>query len=279
MSKRAGEFITLDELLAEIGVDAARWFFACRGANVEHRLRHRAGQEAVEREPGLLRPVRARADRLDPAQGGRGRAWPRRRSLAGRAGGGPGGRAGPDRARLPEVVEDAAAAQETQGVTPSRPSWRRPSTPSTATRRSWTRPIRSARRGASPWSTPRASPWPNALALLGISAPDVDVAGAGRHTVPSRPLERVEASPARMDRQARAGASAPIAPRRVGSIATMAASSRPATASAAARGTRPRQRPCPTPSARATTSPSRRTLRSTSRSPPQPSRRLAGRVA
>ncbi len=28
-----------------------------------HRLRHRAGEEAVEREPGLLRPVRARPDR------------------------------------------------------------------------------------------------------------------------------------------------------------------------------------------------------------------------
>jgi arginyl-tRNA synthetase len=27
MSKRAGEFVTLDELLEEIGVDAARWFF------------------------------------------------------------------------------------------------------------------------------------------------------------------------------------------------------------------------------------------------------------
>ena len=30
MSKRAGEFITLDELLAEVGVDAARWSFASR---------------------------------------------------------------------------------------------------------------------------------------------------------------------------------------------------------------------------------------------------------
>ncbi|MDQ3937834.1 MAG: arginine--tRNA ligase, partial [Chloroflexota bacterium] len=30
MSKRSGEFITLDELLAEVGVDAARWFFASR---------------------------------------------------------------------------------------------------------------------------------------------------------------------------------------------------------------------------------------------------------
>ncbi|MFP5342033.1 MAG: arginine--tRNA ligase [Candidatus Limnocylindria bacterium] len=32
MSKRAGTFITLDELLEEVGVDAARWFFASRGA-------------------------------------------------------------------------------------------------------------------------------------------------------------------------------------------------------------------------------------------------------
>ena len=37
------------------------------------RLRHRAGEEAVGREPGLLRPVRACAHRVDPAQGRRGR--------------------------------------------------------------------------------------------------------------------------------------------------------------------------------------------------------------
>jgi arginyl-tRNA synthetase len=30
MSKRSGEFVTLDELLDEVGVDAARWFFASR---------------------------------------------------------------------------------------------------------------------------------------------------------------------------------------------------------------------------------------------------------
>jgi arginyl-tRNA synthetase len=30
MSKRAGEFVTLDELLAEVGPDAARWFFGSR---------------------------------------------------------------------------------------------------------------------------------------------------------------------------------------------------------------------------------------------------------
>src|SRR5438876_5958909 len=32
MSKRTGEFITFDELLEEVGVDAARWFFASRAA-------------------------------------------------------------------------------------------------------------------------------------------------------------------------------------------------------------------------------------------------------
>ena len=34
MSKRAGTFIALDDLLAELGADAARWYFASRGANV-----------------------------------------------------------------------------------------------------------------------------------------------------------------------------------------------------------------------------------------------------
>jgi len=33
MSKRAGEFVSLDELLAEIGPDAARWFFGSRSPN------------------------------------------------------------------------------------------------------------------------------------------------------------------------------------------------------------------------------------------------------
>ena len=33
MSKRAGEFVSLDELLGEIGADAARWFFGSRAAS------------------------------------------------------------------------------------------------------------------------------------------------------------------------------------------------------------------------------------------------------
>ena len=86
MSKRAGEFITLDELLAEIGVDAARWFFGSRAPSTGIDFDIELAKTPVEREPGLLRPVRARADRVDPAQGRRGRLRARaaRPGLAGR---------------------------------------------------------------------------------------------------------------------------------------------------------------------------------------------------
>jgi arginyl-tRNA synthetase len=38
MSKRAGEFVTLDELVAEIGVDAARWFLLARSHDTKIEL-------------------------------------------------------------------------------------------------------------------------------------------------------------------------------------------------------------------------------------------------
>ena len=87
------------------------------GGHDRHRLRHRAGEEAVEREPGLLRPVRPRPDRLDPAQGGRRRAGP------GRDRRGPAGRARP-RPRWPgrspasrRSSRTRCRAEETQGIT------------------------------------------------------------------------------------------------------------------------------------------------------------------
>ena len=148
MSKRAGEFITLDELLAEVGVDAARWFFASRARDDRHRLRHRAGQEAVEREPRLLRPVRARPDRVDPAQGRRGRAGAGDRRRRARS-----------RARPRRRWPGRSPASRRSSRTPSRPrrpraspptppSSRRRSTASTATRGSSTpdEPERSAAR-------------------------------------------------------------------------------------------------------------------------------------
>jgi len=117
MSKRSGEFITLDELLAEIGVDAARWFFAARGHTVgidfDIELAKTQSAEnpvyyvqyAHARIASLLRkaaeaglaPAATLAGSLDddPVAFGLGMAV----------------------LRLPEVVEDAAAAQETQGLT------------------------------------------------------------------------------------------------------------------------------------------------------------------
>ena len=117
MSKRAGEFITLDDLLAEVGVDAARWFFGSRGhtsgIDFDIELAKKQSNEnpvyyvqyAHARISSILRKaadagLRA-ADSLDRALADDAVS----RGLAILA------------LRLPEVVEDAAAAHETQGVT------------------------------------------------------------------------------------------------------------------------------------------------------------------
>ncbi len=172
MSKRAGEFITLDDLLAEIGVDAARWFFASRAPSTRHRLRHRACQEAVEREPGLLRAVRARAHRVDPAQGGGGRAWSGPTPSPGRS-------SARRRPRWRAAWSDCRRSSKTprrrarpRASRRSRPTSRRPSTRSIGTPASSTpdEPERSRRRLALVEAT--RITLANALGLLGISAPD-----------------------------------------------------------------------------------------------------------
>ena len=128
-------------------------------ADDRDRLRHRAGQEAVEREPRLLRPVRARPDRVDPAQGRRDwagagdrcdgvprRARPRRRSPA----------------RSPAFRRSSrtpSRPRRPRASPPTRPSWRPRSTASTATR-GWSTPMRrSARRRGWPSPTRRGSRW------------------------------------------------------------------------------------------------------------------------
>ncbi|HXG25902.1 MAG TPA: arginine--tRNA ligase [Candidatus Binatia bacterium] len=118
MSKRAGTFITLDELLAELGVDAARWYFASRGANVNMDVDLEVAKKQSSENPvyyvqyahariaSILR--KAAEAGLAPAAELRG---------TGLLAGGPEGTLARFVARLPEVVEDAATAQETQGVT------------------------------------------------------------------------------------------------------------------------------------------------------------------
>jgi arginyl-tRNA synthetase len=116
MSKRAGEFITLDDLLAEVGVDAARWFFASRaattGIDFDIELAKKQSNEnpvyyvqyAHARIASILR--KAGEAGLAPATG-----------VAGTLSGAPEAALARAVARFPEVVEDAVAAEETQGIT------------------------------------------------------------------------------------------------------------------------------------------------------------------
>ena len=79
MSKRRGDVVFLDEFLDEVGVDAARWYLVSRGPDQTIEIDVDLAAEQEPEEPGLLRAVRARPDRRDPAERRRGAA--RRRSL------------------------------------------------------------------------------------------------------------------------------------------------------------------------------------------------------
>jgi len=171
MSKRAGDFITLDELLAEVGVDAARWFFASRaattGIDFDIELAKRQSNEnpvyyvqyAHARIASILR--KAADAGLAPAP-----------SVEGALGDAPEAALARAIARLPEVVEDAVAAEETHGVTAY-------ATELATTFHAFYRdarvvdasePERSARRLALAAAT--RITLANALGLLGISAPE-----------------------------------------------------------------------------------------------------------
>jgi arginyl-tRNA synthetase len=116
MSKRAGEFITLDELLEEVGVDAARWFFASRAhtsaIDFDIELAKKQSNEnpvyyvqyAHARIASILR--KAAEAGLEPAA-----------VVTGLLAGAPEAALARELARLPEVVEDAVLAEETHGVT------------------------------------------------------------------------------------------------------------------------------------------------------------------
>jgi arginyl-tRNA synthetase len=118
MSKRAGEFITLDELLAEVGVDAARWSFASRGATsaIDFDI-ELAKKQSNENPVYYVQYAHARIASIvrKGAEAGLTPATSIADSLSAEA--------GPELAlaraivRLPEVIEDAVAAEETQGVT------------------------------------------------------------------------------------------------------------------------------------------------------------------
>ena len=171
MSKRAGDIYLLDTLLEEIGNDAARWFFASRGANldieVDVELARRQSNENpvyyVQYAHARIASILRKADEagLSPAA-----------SVGGVLGGAPEAALARVTARLPEVVEDAVLAEETHSITAY-------CTELATTFHAFYRdarvvdpdqPERSAKRLALAEAT-RVT-LANALGLLGISAPD-----------------------------------------------------------------------------------------------------------
>ncbi len=119
MSKRAGEFITLDELLEEIGVDAARWFFAARGhtSGIDFDI-ELAKKQSSDNPVYYVQYAHARIASI-LRKGADAGLEPAASVAPGSLGdpSSPEGALARALARFPEVVEDAAAAEETQGVT------------------------------------------------------------------------------------------------------------------------------------------------------------------
>ncbi len=116
MSKRAGEFITLDELLAEVGVDAARWSFASRAAtsSIDFDI-ELAKQQSNENPVYYVQYAHARIASILRKAADAGLAPAA--SVAGTLADGPEAALARRIVRLPEVIEDAVVDEETQGIT------------------------------------------------------------------------------------------------------------------------------------------------------------------
>jgi arginyl-tRNA synthetase len=117
MSKRSGEFISLDDLLAEIGADAARWFFGSRatssGIDFDIELAKRQSAEnpvyyvqyAHARCASILRKAADEGVSPDGADASALLRHPAEQALIRRL------------LELPDVVADAAERRETHEVT------------------------------------------------------------------------------------------------------------------------------------------------------------------
>lgn len=118
MSKRAGTFVTLDELLEEIGVDSARWYFASRSASTAIDFDIKAATARNSENPVYYAQY-AHARMKSILRKGEAEGMKASESIGDLLN----DEVAPDAklarviVRLPEVVEDAAAHHETQGVT------------------------------------------------------------------------------------------------------------------------------------------------------------------
>jgi arginyl-tRNA synthetase len=116
MSKRAGEFITLDELLAEVGVDAASGFFASRDPTTEIDFDIELAKTQSNENP-VYYVQYAHARIASILRKARDAGLPAATSVAGHLIGDAEAALARAIARVPEVVEDAATSEETHGVT------------------------------------------------------------------------------------------------------------------------------------------------------------------
>jgi arginyl-tRNA synthetase len=117
MSKRSGEFVTLDELLDEVGADAARWYFASRapttGIDFDIELARKQSSEnpvyyvqyAHARISSILR--KATNSGLSASMTLEGALTNDDVALG----------LAKDLLQLPDIVRDSAAARETQAIT------------------------------------------------------------------------------------------------------------------------------------------------------------------
>ena len=150
MSKRAGTFVTLDDLLDAVGTDAARWFFASRAAHVEIDFDiELARKQSSENPVYYVQYAHARIASIlrKAAEAGLAPAADVEGLLAGEP-----------EAALVRASRGCRRSSRTRSrprrrraSRPTRPSSRPSSTPSTATRGSSTRSSRSGRRSGSRW--------------------------------------------------------------------------------------------------------------------------------
>jgi arginyl-tRNA synthetase len=117
MSKRTGEFVTLDELLADVGVDAARWYFASRGhsTGIDFDI-ELARKQSSENPVYYVQYAHARIASILRKATDSGLAPSTTMDGALSADAAASGLA-KDLLRLPDIVRDAAAARETQSIT------------------------------------------------------------------------------------------------------------------------------------------------------------------
>jgi arginyl-tRNA synthetase len=116
MSKRAGTFVTLDDLLDAVGPDAARWFFASRAAHVAFDFDiEQAKKQSSDNPVYYVQYAHARIASIlrKAAEAGLAPAP----NVDGLLAGEPEAALVRVVARLPEVVEDAVRAEETQSIT------------------------------------------------------------------------------------------------------------------------------------------------------------------